>query len=1003
MQKLKKLWSVMLAAALAFAALPAGADNLTAKADETVPEIPLTAAMVTGSEPYGGDYANGADKTVDGSYETFFDGQAWGEVKIDLGAVYRIKALGYAPRQGYADRCEWACFYGSNDGESWTRLYVVSKTPAEHVITRQEISDWITDSNYYRYIRYSTDNLQYANVSELKLYGEKADPESLAADYREKEKAKICPKNETKEIFETALAAAESLEEDASEEEKQSAMEAVVTAYDALSGPSDDFSGVKGGMQYDIDGNLIQAHGGQVQKLAFDYDYDGDGIIAEDEKEFWYWIGEDKTYHYTPCPGIRGYISKDLTHWKDMGNVLRTVPNWETFTTEPYFTELYGNLSEEEQRKIYADIWNNDNSGGGCVIERPKLLYNEKNDNYVIWFHADGQTPDSSSDDNYAKAKAGVAVSDSPFGPFRLLGSYLLNYNPNAGHGFDGDTGGHVRDMNLFLDQDKTAYVIYSSDGNETLHIAKLNEDYTHVAQPENEQAKEGVDFARTFIGESREAPAMFRYRDKYYLITSGCTGWDPNEASYAVADHPLGPWTTVGNPCMEPGGNKTYFTQSTCVIPVDADRGKFIYMGDRWYRHNLKESEYIWTPLDMLPGDRISIRRSSDWTLEDLGYKGDLIYFFDCGADESESFDTEDNILLKNLRNTAANQPYEGHGAGYTGIMEEEIGSMYAGDDAWEHGFWAKSDQTIAYAFDLEPGNYTVVTGYLDWWREYHPQRPLKVSITAGDEQLASKKFTLDAEKGIHWEKLSFSVTENTAVKAEVSKTADLDGVLSWIAVIKETGKTEGGGAVTPEKPDEKDPAEKPGQEPEKDTVNAPVKITSVSFAEKTYKIAAGRNIDLNKELQILPAYVSDSAVTWSLDAKSSKYAVMKNGVVTTKQAGAGRSVTVTAETKDGSGQKASVKIKIMKNAVTKISVKQKKLTVKAGKKATIKPDIKTNGRKANKKLAWTSSNTEYASVNAKGTVKTKKAGAGKTITVTARSTDGTNKYVKVKIKIRK
>ena len=29
------------------------------------------------------------------------------------------------------------------------------------------------------------------------------------------------------------------------------------------------------------------------------------------------------------------------------------------------------------------------------VIERPKVIYNEKNDNYVMWFHADGPTETS--------------------------------------------------------------------------------------------------------------------------------------------------------------------------------------------------------------------------------------------------------------------------------------------------------------------------------------------------------------------------------------------------------------------------------------------------------------------------------------------------------------------------------------------------------------------------------------------------------------------------------
>lgn len=55
----------------------------------------------------------------------------------------------------------------------------------------------------------------------------------------------------------------------------------------------------------------------------------------------------------------------------------------------------------------------------------------------------------------------------------------------------------------------------------------------------------------RNFINASREAPAMFQYKGKYYMINSGCTGWNPNKAEYAVADHPLGPWIVMGDPCV--------------------------------------------------------------------------------------------------------------------------------------------------------------------------------------------------------------------------------------------------------------------------------------------------------------------------------------------------------------------------------------------------------------------------------------------------------------------
>ena len=89
------------------------------------------------------------------------------------------------------------------------------------------------------------------------------------------------------------------------------------------------FTGTNGEQMYDIDGNRIQAHGGQIQKLG----------------DTWYWIGEDKTYGYQPCPGIHMYSSKDLYNWKDEGVVLKTMTDYEQFETDEYFKKLYGGLS----------------------------------------------------------------------------------------------------------------------------------------------------------------------------------------------------------------------------------------------------------------------------------------------------------------------------------------------------------------------------------------------------------------------------------------------------------------------------------------------------------------------------------------------------------------------------------------------------------------------------------------------------------------------------------
>ena len=607
--------------------------------------ITLTEAMVSGSAPYQNSTTNTVAKVIDDDYRTFFDGVSNGYVQVDLGAgnAKAIAAYGYAPRydgsdKQYVGRCVGASLYGSNDGSSWDLLHTITKTPEVDQINCAYMNEFTSREvmgKAYRYYKYAVGTNGNCNISELRLYEKPASltipaiPDTLEkwVTYCEGKTNNHNYSQATKPAYDNALKAAKALSSSTDAAAREDAMYALFEAYLSLKEIYNytKFSGADGATIYDNNGEVIQAHGGQVQRIKWEqgYDFDGNGQIEADEKEFWYWIGEDKTNDYRPCPGIHAYISQDLLNWVDMGRVLRTVPNWETFTTDKYFTDLYGDLTEAEQKAAYNDIWTDDDAtDSGCVIERPKMIYNEKTKQYVIWFHADGQIPGSSGG-NYAKAKAGVAVSSSPFGPFQMKGSYLLNYVDGLKQGFP-DGHGNVRDMNLFKDDDGTAYVIYSSDGNANMYIAKLNDSYTNIAKTNDEGAIRDVDFSVNFIGSSREAPAMFKYKDKYYLITSGCSGWSPNAAQYAVADTPLGPWKVMGDPCTDEDADTTYFTQSTCVIPVDAEKGQYIYMGDRWYNPeisvgpgaggSLRDSRYVWLPIEFTGDEEIVLRKYSNW-----------------------------------------------------------------------------------------------------------------------------------------------------------------------------------------------------------------------------------------------------------------------------------------------------------------------------------------------------------------------------------------------------
>ena len=301
----------------------------------------------------------------------------------------------------------------------------------------------------------------------------------------------------------------------------------------------------------------------------------------------YYWYGEHKEANSNSANvGLNCYSSKDLLNWKFEGVALSVVKNNKA-----------------------SDL------AAGCVMERPKVVYNVLTKKYVMWFHLElkGQ--------GYAAARVALAVSDNPTGPF----AYVKSYRPNAGifplnmslkqqqstetladHSEwwtpewrsaveDGMfvrrdlAGGQMsRDMTIFVDDDGKAYHIYSSEENLTIQIAELTDDYqSHTGR-----------YIRILAGKHNEAPAVLKRDGKYYLITSGCTGWDANAARMAVADNLLGTWTELGNPCVGKGSNLTFNSQSTYIQKVEGKKDLYLFMADRWTPKTPIDGRYIWLPV---------------------------------------------------------------------------------------------------------------------------------------------------------------------------------------------------------------------------------------------------------------------------------------------------------------------------------------------------------------------------------------------------------------------
>ena len=321
----------------------------------------------------------------------------------------------------------------------------------------------------------------------------------------------------------------------------------------------------------DNNGVHINAHGG--------------GILFHEGK--YYWFGEHKIEGKKgnqAWVGVHCYSSKNLSDWKDEGIALEVVKD----NPESEITE-------------------------GCVLERPKVICNKKTGKFVMWFHLElkGQ--------GYNAAKTGVAVSDKVTGPY----TFLNTVNPNAGiwpQGYpdelksksfsdtlkgwsedwkkavkdgmfvhrDFKKGQMARDMTLFVDEDGTAYHIHASEENLTLHISELNDEYTGFTGK----------YIRVLPTGHNEAPAIFKHNGKYYMITSGCTGWDPNAARLLVSDSVMGNWEYIENPCIGDDKELTFHSQSTYILPVEGKKNAFIFMADRWKPENAIDGRYIWLPV---------------------------------------------------------------------------------------------------------------------------------------------------------------------------------------------------------------------------------------------------------------------------------------------------------------------------------------------------------------------------------------------------------------------
>lgn len=141
----------------------------------------------------------------------------------------------------------------------------------------------------------------------------------------------------------------------------------------------------------------------------------------------------------------------------------------------------------------------------------------------------------------------GVAVADSPYGPF---------YDPLGTSLVQADFGNI--DPTVFIDDDGQAYLYW---GNPNCFYVKLNKDmisyeggiHAVPMTPESFGRREGNPKRATLY---EEAPWLYKRKGVYYLFYAG--GPIPEHLAYATSDSPEGPWKYGGTVMAKEGGSFT-------------------------------------------------------------------------------------------------------------------------------------------------------------------------------------------------------------------------------------------------------------------------------------------------------------------------------------------------------------------------------------------------------------------------------------------------------------
>jgi beta-xylosidase len=166
--------------------------------------------------------------------------------------------------------------------------------------------------------------------------------------------------------------------------------------------------------------------------------------------------------------------------------------------------------------------------------------------------------------------------------------------------------------MTVYKDFDESAYLIYDRHisvpnvgDDRCLYVVKLSDDYLSFTDT----------YKRIESAAWREAPVILFKDGYYYIVTSGLTGWQTNQAKAFRTKALLDEWEEIGDPCVDDFTNTTFNTQGSNAFSVVGTDTQIIML-ERHNTDNFLKSSYVWLPICFNEDNTISLHYKKEWKL---------------------------------------------------------------------------------------------------------------------------------------------------------------------------------------------------------------------------------------------------------------------------------------------------------------------------------------------------------------------------------------------------